>query len=525
MPDHYKPIEQDLGELISGDFNGWENTSKDHEGIVDSIKDHGENDQSKDAQLRNQGDDGRDSQLDDDIFVGASQEFDNSTDASFEQFDVEEGHYDAHPFVIANQSSAGNLKSAFFNMTNSIIGAGIVGIPRALKNMGLLSGIVLLIVLALLNDWTLRLIILNTKLSGAKTYTGFVTKNFGRIGKIVVLLSQGLFAFGGSVGFAVIIGDSIPHVLRSLFSEATKNSKFVDFILSRNVIIVFCVVFFSYPLSLVRDISKLAKASGLALISMLIIIIIVVIRGPSMPSNIRGTISGADWFIQNGLFKGISVVSFAMVCHHNTTFIYDSIRKPTLDRFNALTHMSCLVSSVLCAIMGLSGYLTFASKTKGNVLNNFPADDWVVNIARFCFGLNMLTTFPLEIYVVREVVKDLMTIYGQIRRRDPSYKIEKLSTSQHVAVTSLVSFLPMVISLFTCNLGAVLELVGATSASMIAYILPPLCYDKMTKRNKTFVQRIPPIACIVFGFVVMIVSSIQTLSDSFSGKDRSHCVE
>jgi sodium-coupled neutral amino acid transporter 11 len=42
--------------------------------------------------------------------------------------------------------------------------------------------------------------------------------------------------------------------------------------------------------------------------------------------------------------------------------------------------------------MAVSGYLVFTSKTEGNILNNFPADDLMVNIARFCFGANMSTT-------------------------------------------------------------------------------------------------------------------------------------
>lgn len=127
-----------------------------------------------------------------------------------------------------------------------------------------------------------------------------------------------------------------------------------------------------------------------------------------VPDDLRGTISGSGWFINDGLFQGISVISFALVCHHNTTFIYDSIRRPTLDRFNQVTHISCAVSGFVCALMGTAGYLTFGSKTKGNILNNFSSDDWLINVARFCFGLNMLTTFPLEIFVIREVFKDLI---------------------------------------------------------------------------------------------------------------------
>ena len=37
---------------------------------------------------------------------------------------------------------------------------------------------------------------------------------------------------------------------------------------------------------------------------------------------------------------------------------------------------------VACMIMALCGYLTFGDKTQGNVLNNFSADNIIVNVAR-----------------------------------------------------------------------------------------------------------------------------------------------
>ena len=75
-----------------------------------------------------------------------------------------------------------------------------------------------------------------------------------------------------------------------------------------------------------------------------------------------------------------------------------------MDRFAMVTHWSTGVSMVACIAMGAGGFLVFKDRTKGNVLNNFPPNDTMANIARFCFGLNMLTTLPLEIFVCREVI-------------------------------------------------------------------------------------------------------------------------
>lgn len=420
-----------------------------------------------------------------------------------------------------SHTSGSDLKDAFFNMTNSIVGAGIVGIPMAFLNSGLLMGVFLMIILTIMNDWTLRLIIINTKLSGTKTYTGFVTHSYGTMGKVIVLLAQGLFAVGGSIGFTIIIGDSIPHVLRPLFSDAIEQSLLLSFILSRNFIIGFCICCVCFPLSLVRDISLLAKASGLALISMVIIISVVVFKAPFVASDYKGVITGSQYLINGGLFQGISVISFALVCHHNTTFIYDSINTPTLDRFNKVVHISCLISGFVCALMGVCGFLNFGGKTKGNILNNFPSDDWIVNIARLCFGLNMITTLPLEIYVVREVLKDLYVIFKQ--KNNASFEFSGFNNAQHVLVTAILLIIPLFVAMGTCNLGAVLEIVGATSGSLLAYILPPLSYNKMTRENKSKLQQLPFYACTTFGFMVMILSTLQTIIKTIANPDSNHC--
>ncbi|CDK26874.1 unnamed protein product [Kuraishia capsulata CBS 1993] len=438
--------------------------------------------------------------------------------------------YEAEALAMFEQSeNKSNMRMAFMNMANSILGAGIIGQPLAFKNSGVLAGLVLMVFLTVLVDWTLRLIIVNAKLSGQKTYHDTVFFCFGLPGKITILLAQGLFAYGGSMAFCVIIGDTIPHVLRTLAGDWVEKSAVLNFLLSRNVLILALSGCISYPLSLNRDISKLAKASGVALVGMLIIVTVVVVHGPQMPADLKGSISTSQWFINKNVFQGISVISFALVCHHNTTFIYESMKKPTLDRFAKLTHISCFISMIACGLMGMVGYLTFKDKTKGNILNNFPSSDWVANIARLCFGLNMLTTFPLEVFVVREIARDFLVMwkksresgYASLTSQSEDDQTE-LSDKEHFWLTTVLCFSAISVSLFTCNLGAILELVGATSASIMAYILPPMCLLKMTT-NKSFLQKLPARACIVFGYVVMFLSSAQTIYGAIHTKGGEHC--
>lgn len=70
------------------------------------------------------------------------------------------------------------------------------------------------------------------------------------------------------------------------------------------------------------------------------------------------------------------------VVDHNSLLIYGSLRKPTMDRFARVTHFSTSVSMAACLAMAVAGFMTFGDKTKGNVLNNFPTDNMMTNIAR-----------------------------------------------------------------------------------------------------------------------------------------------
>jgi sodium-coupled neutral amino acid transporter 11 len=147
------------------------------------------------------------------------------------------------------------LSSAFMNMANSIIGAGIIGQPYAFRQAGLISGIVLLVGLTVVVDWTIRLIVVNSKLSGSSSFQGTVEKCFGKTGLIAISLAQWVFAFGGMVAFGVIVGDTIPHVLSAIW-PGLRDVPVLGALAGRKGVIVIFLLGVSYPLTLYRDIAK-----------------------------------------------------------------------------------------------------------------------------------------------------------------------------------------------------------------------------------------------------------------------------
>lgn len=316
-------------------------------------------------------------------------------------------------------SRGGGIWAGIANMSNSILGAGIIGLPYALREAGFFSGIILLVILGMVTDWTIRLIVLNAKMSGRRTYIDILDSCFGKPGRAAASFFQFAFAFGGMCAFCVIIGDTLPRVFQWLVGPDA--NAVTNFFISRRVVTTILTVGVSYPLSLYRDIEKLSHASALALVSMVVIVISVGVRGPGVEDELKGESSerwtflesvccpllssqrlnarqdcSADRLVYQGVFEAIGVISFAFVCHHNSLLIYGSLKQPTLDRFAQVTHVSTTLSVVACLCMSISGFLVFTNKTQGNILNNFSEDDWLINLARACVrSLPSLCPLPM----------------------------------------------------------------------------------------------------------------------------------
>ncbi|KAF8161095.1 AAAP amino acid permease [Crassisporium funariophilum] len=408
--------------------------------------------------------------------------------------------------IAAKRTAGGGMFDSIANMANSILGAGEhICLPYAIRQAGFFTGLFLLVVLCGVTDWTIRLIVINAKLSGGHSYIDIMTHCFGSTGRAAVSFFQFSFAFGGMCAFGIIIGDTLPQVVRAVFPKLP-TIPILKIFANRQFLIALCTVGVSYPLSLYRDIHKLSRASGLALVGMLIIVISVLVEGPHVPVELKGTQEGMYSVVEPGIFQAIGVISFAFVCHHNSLLIYGSLRTPTLDRFAKVTHISTLLSLVSCATLAISAYVVFTDKTQGNILNNFPQNDTLINVARFCFGLNMFTTLPLELFVCREVVEQYF------------FSHEAFSPQRHLFFTTVILFSSMFVALITCDLGVMLEITGGVSATALAFIFPAACYIKLVDKKLPWYSRtkLPAVICVAFGVTVMSISLFLALAKSWS---------
>ena len=411
------------------------------------------------------------------------------------------------------------ILGATFNFVNSIVGAGIVGIPFAIYRSGFVLGIILVLFIACLVDYGVRLLIQCGIETRKSTYEDLCYYVYGRKGFYIVSSFMFIFAYGSMVAYIIIIGDTVPHIAAQAQLTALQD---------RSVVIVLFATIFILPLCLLREMSSLAWSSFISVVADLTLVAILLHAAPQA-ARVEGITAETEEspfaFFRPTIFAGIGSMSFAFTCHHSSFFVHGSMKRPTAKRWNIVTHLSVGISCVACLTLGLSGYLNFYSHVESDILNNFDRHDSLINFARALLASTMVFTYPMEQYVARHSLNALLC----------NSKGE-MSRTRHISLTLSLWTSSILIGLSFTELGLVLELTGAVAASTLGYILPGLIYfavkhqkwsqvraywrrdspdyvEKFCSRLSRSKDFILPTAMIGFGFVAMVVGTISAFYD------------
>ena len=281
-----------------------------------------------------------------------------------------------------------SLLGASSNLVNSIVGAGIIGIPYALRMSGLVAGIFLLILVAVLTEKSLRLLIeqasFHPKLRHlpVHTFEDLASYPFGQVGSGFVLFNMFLMAYGAMVAYLLIIKDTIPTVLGYEHGEN---------LLERNMILIVTSAAIMVPLSMQRDMASLSCTSALSVAADTVLVVFIAAFAP-----IRETVAAEGGFgavlrndgLNPTLFVGLGILSTAMACQHSAFIVANSLADKTRRRWQRVTNQSIALSAVLCLVLGTCGYLGFLGTTQGDILNNFPFDSMQANVARVLLAIS-----------------------------------------------------------------------------------------------------------------------------------------
>lgn len=123
------------------------------------------------------------------------------------------------------------------------------------------------------------------------------------------------------------------------------------------------------------------------------------------------------------------------------------------------------LTAVGYALIGETGYAAFPRTAKSNILNNFAADDPVVQVARGLVGLMKLVSYPINLHPARSAVRDLLQ---QATGRPLDSELFHVSTT-------LLLFLPtLAVALSVRDLGLVFQIIGGTNGAALIFCLPGL---------------------------------------------------
>jgi len=111
-----------------------------------------------------------------------------------------------------NNESAASFAGSVFNLSTTIIGAGIMALPAAMKVLGLTIGIASIIFLALLTHTSLDILMRFSRVAKAQSYGDVMGYAFGSVGRLVFQISVLFNNFGILVVYIIIIGNSILHL-------------------------------------------------------------------------------------------------------------------------------------------------------------------------------------------------------------------------------------------------------------------------------------------------------------------------
>ena len=106
------------------------------------------------------------------------------------------------------------ISGCVFNYTNSIIGAGIIGLPYALSLSGYWFGIILLIFVAFLIDYGVRNLVECGVKYNKKDYELIVEYLYGKTGYYIVTIFMFLFAYGAMIAYHIVIGDTMTPIIK-----------------------------------------------------------------------------------------------------------------------------------------------------------------------------------------------------------------------------------------------------------------------------------------------------------------------
>ena len=440
--------------------------------------------------------------------------------ADLAESDSRVGDYDTVDF--AHTPSLREYVPGFLALTKTAIGSGVLGLPFALRSTGWLVGCIVM-----LATWCGSLVGQSLLFKCAFRAGGRHTSWYSlarRSYTWLPVLVDAAIAFkciGVSVSYMIVMRTLMPAALRTFGVAAD------SWAASKTFWIVVVGAFVVLPLTSLKNIDALKYSSALGLVAVLYVAVLVVVYAlvpTAMDACAQvachvGIEAGAASFAD--VLAAIPTFVFAFQCNTSVFLIFNEAanNRPKFTIWRCAVPCHVVMLSIDAAV-AYAGYILYGSNIASNVLSgNFPPQSVSVALARLLISVAVVMSIPLQLFPARVC---LLSLVDGARRQcgrkrfltdadepvvafaGPEVAAEQTRDSTYWAVTMMSVVLACVLSYIVDSLGLVYEIVGATAAVMMSYILPGL-YTLALFSDSMRLSRIG-FAYAAFGLLLMLFS-------------------
>ncbi|KAF2221807.1 transmembrane amino acid transporter protein-domain-containing protein [Elsinoe ampelina] len=398
----------------------------------------------------------------------------------------------------------GSPGGAALLLLKSFVGTGVLFLPRAFLNGGMLFSTLVLLFISGLSFWCFILLV-KTRLKVHASFGDMGGRIYGPYFKNLINFSLVLSQIGFASAYIVFVSENL-----QAFILAVSNCKtYIDI---KYMILMQMIVFL--PLSLYRNINNIQKLALIADLFIALGLIYLYYYGIRTISE-QGVADIVPFNAKSWtLFIGTAIFTFEGI--GLIIPIQSGMAEPA--RFPKVLGNVMIAITVVFVSMGALAYAAFGSKTKTVIILNLPQDDKFVNGVQFIYSLAILLSTPLQIYPAIEITSQ--QLFSRTGKYNPWIKWKK----------NVFRFFMVVVCAVIAYAGAgdldkFVALVGSFACVPLVYIYPPMMHYRVVSTKLW--QRIADVSLVIFGFVVMAYTTTLTIiswtSGSGGGKAPGYC--
>nr|UJH94502.1 Avt3 [Starmerella bombicola] len=358
-------------------------------------------------------------------------------------------------------------------LLKSFVGTGVLFLPRAFYNGGLLFSSIVLVFVSFVSYWCFLLLIEAKHFSKATSFGDIGGALFGDRTRQIILGSIVVSQIGFASAYIVFVAenlrsfwDNVRSVDVSSLFAGSSNSAGNGALLSISTLIVLQLVVF-LPLSMIRDIAKLGFTALVA--DAFILAGLIYLYSWSGVTLLTQGVADVRMFNSSKwtLFIGTAVFTYEGI--GLIIPIQESMRKP--QKFPIVLGSVMVGITVIFVSVGALLYAATGSKVETVILLNLPRGQ-LTNTVQLLYSLAILLSTPLQLFPAIRILETAIFV------RSGKYSA-KVKWQKNIFRFALVFLTGVVAYCGADDLDKFVALIGSVACVPLVYIYPPILHMKV----------------------------------------------